>query len=116
MIVNTTPTVLSHISGAIVPSQNFTFTGTAESGSVVTVSGTGFFYTGSTNNLGNWSIPVINFPIGTNYPTFTATDTVGNVSSGVTLTLIVNVLPTSPTITAPTGTINTKIPIYSGSG
>lgn len=86
-------------------SQSFTLTGSAETGSIVRVTiSTGNVYSGVASSTGAWNI-LVNFPVGTSYPRFTATDSAGNTSTGITLTLITT---NSGDITAPAAPIVTS--------
>ncbi len=115
------PIILSHGSGAVVQSQSFTLTGTAESGSTVKVTvSSGNIYSGLADTAWNWSI-LVNFPLGIVYPIFTATDTIGNMSTGVTLTMTVTnsgstTLVSTPFVTSHTSGMSTAISAVTLSG
>ena len=118
------PVVLSPLAGATLTTTTPTFAGTAEPGSIVTVtdwtSGT-IFGTGMTDELGSYSFTLSTpLPNGAVSLNITATDIAGNVSAptdGYQYTIAASVPPTAPTVTNPsaTGSWNPTDPI-TGSG
>jgi hypothetical protein len=108
------PVIQTPDPGKILNVTDVAFSGTAEPNSTVRVTDGTRTGVAPANGAGSWTVTVAGIPDGTHTFTATATDAVGNTSSGTSRTITVDVAPPETTITSgPTNPTNNASPAFS---